>query len=118
EKVSKLYYREGFLGEEQLLYDPSKFKNSDINQQFVINYISPSLIGDKVAIAMAEKGKELAEVIILDVKSKYIYPEIITNTSPANIGGIKWFGDNSRFFYTYFPVNDPKSPNFYKNTQT
>ncbi|BAP29832.1 prolyl oligopeptidase [Chryseobacterium sp. StRB126] len=117
EKVAKLYYRKGFLGKEELLYDPANFKSSDANHEFVINYISPNSTGDKVAIAMAEKGKELAEVIIMDVKTQYIYPEIITNTTPANIGGIKWLDDSSGFFYTYFPVNDSKSPNFYKNTQ-
>ncbi|MDM1557387.1 MULTISPECIES: prolyl oligopeptidase family serine peptidase [Chryseobacterium] len=117
EKVAKLYYREGYLGKEELLYDPVNFKSVDASHEFVINYISPSLVGDKIAIAMVEKGKELAEVIIMDVKTKYIHPEIITNTTPANIGGIKWLDDNSGFFYTYFPVNDSKSPKFYKNTQ-
>ncbi|MDR6525595.1 prolyl oligopeptidase [Chryseobacterium rhizosphaerae] len=117
EKVAKLYYREGFLGKEELLYDPAKYKSNEPNHEFVINYISPDLIGVKVAIAMAEKGKELAEVIIMDVKNKYIHPETITNTTPANIGGIKWLKDNSGFFYTYFPSNNPKSQDFYKNTQ-
>lgn len=118
EKVAKLYYRQGAAGKEELLYDPANFKISDASHEFVINYISPDLVGNKVAIAMVEKGNELAEVIIMDVKTKYIRPEIITNTTPANIGGIKWLDDNSGFFYTYFPVTDPKSPNFYKNTQT
>lgn len=117
EKVAKLYYREGSLGKEIFLYDPINFKSADTNHEFIINYISPSLDGDKVAIAMVEKGQELAEVIILDVKTKYVHPEIITNTTPASIGGIKWLDDNSGFFYTYFPTNDSKSQNFYKNTQ-
>ncbi|CAA7393225.1 beta-propeller domain-containing protein [Chryseobacterium fistulae] len=118
EKAAKLYYREGFSGKEELLYDPANFKNNEPNHEFIINYISPDLIGNKIAIAMAEKGKELADVIIIDVKSKHTYPEVITNTMPANIGGIKWLEDNSGFFYTYFPINDPKSQDFYKNTQT
>ncbi|MGE8536619.1 MAG: prolyl oligopeptidase family serine peptidase [Chryseobacterium sp.] len=117
EKVAKLYYREGFSGKEELLYDPSNYKSSEQGHEFIINYISPDIIGDKVAIAMAEKGKELAEVIILEVKGKKIYPQVITNTMPANIGGIKWLDDNSGFFYTYFPNNDPKSQDFYKKTQ-
>jgi len=117
EKVAKLYYREGFSGKEELIYDPANYKNSEQNHEFVINYVSPDLIGNKVAIALAEKGKELAEVIIMDVKSKYIHPEVITNTMPANVGGIKWLSDNSGFFYTYFPIDDSKSQDFYKNTQ-
>lgn len=117
EKVAKLYYRERFSGEEILLYDPANYKSNEQNHQFVINYISPDLIGNRVVIAMAEKGKELSEVIIMDVKSKYIYPEVIVNTAPANIGGINWLDDNSGFFYTYFPIKDPKSSDFYKNAQ-
>ena len=117
EKAAKLYYREGFLGKEELLYDPANYKSNEPNHEFIINYISPDLVGDKVAIAMAEKGKELAEVIIMDVKNNYIHPETITSTIPASIGGIKWLDDNSGFLYTYFPINDPKSQDFYKNTQ-
>ncbi|WP_089755326.1 prolyl oligopeptidase family serine peptidase [Chryseobacterium soldanellicola] len=117
EKAAKLYYREGFLGKEELLYDPANYKSNEQNHEFIINYISPDSVGDKVAIAIAEKGKELTEVIIMDVKNKYIHPKTITNTTPANIGGIKWLDDNSGFFYTYFPINDPKSQEFYKNTQ-
>lgn len=117
EKIAKLYYREGFAGKEELLYNPANYKDNEENHEFVINYISPDITGDKVAIAMAEKGRELAEVIIMDVDKKKILSEVITNTMPANIGGIKWLDDNSGFFYTYFPNTDPKSQNFYKNTQ-
>lgn len=118
EKVAKLYYREGYSGKEELLYDPVYYKSNEQNHEFIINYISPDSAGNKVAFAMAERGKELAEVIIMDVKEKHIYPQVISNTMPANIGGIKWLNDNSGFFYTYFPINDSKSPDFYKNTQT
>lgn len=117
EKIAKLYYREGFLGKEELLFDPANYKNVEEGHEFVINYISPDIVGNKVAIAMAERGKELAEVIIMDVKGKRIHSQVITNTMPANIGGIKWLDDNSGFFYTYFSNNDPKSQEFYKNTQ-
>ncbi|HFK5570248.1 prolyl oligopeptidase [Elizabethkingia meningoseptica] len=115
EKVAKLYFRDGFSGEEQLLYNPANFKKEDANHEFVINYISPNWNGSKIAISLAEKGKELSEVIIMDVKNHYIHPEIITNTMPGNVGGIKWMDDDSGFFYTNFPVSDPKSPDFYKN---
>ncbi|AZA82027.1 prolyl oligopeptidase [Chryseobacterium lactis] len=117
EKTAKLYYREGFSGKEEFLFDPTNFRNSDGNHEYIINYISPSHKGDKIAIAMAEKGKELAEVVIMEVKDKYIRPEIISNTMPANVGGIYWLDDNSGFFYTYFPLNDVRSRDFYKNTQ-
>jgi prolyl oligopeptidase len=118
EKVPKLYYKEGFLGKEILLYDPIDYKNTEPNHEFVINYINPSWDGSKVAISMAEKGKELAEVIILDVKKKYIYPETVTQIEPVSGGGVKWLDDNSGFFYLYYPTTDSKSLDFYKNTRT
>ncbi|GEN67683.1 prolyl oligopeptidase family serine peptidase [Chryseobacterium rhizosphaerae] len=118
EKVAKLYYQNGFLGKEKLLYDPINYRSNETNHEFVINYINPSCDGSKLAISMAEKGKELAEVIILDVEKKYIYPEVITQIEPVSGGGVKWLDDNSGFFYLYYPTTDSKSVDFYKNTKT
>lgn len=117
EKTSKLYFKSGFNEKEELLYDPSNFKSKTGNN-FIINLISPSWDGKKIAISLTEKGKELSEVIIMDVGTKYIHPEIITNTNPSNIGGIKWLGDNSGFFYVYYPVIENDSEQFGKNTQS
>ncbi|MFZ4931971.1 prolyl oligopeptidase family serine peptidase [Chryseobacterium sp. Mn2064] len=118
DKVAKLYYRDGFSGKEQLLYDPVEYKSSEPNHNFVINYISPSWDGNKIAISMSEKGNEMADVIMMDVKTKNIRPEIITNAAPATFDGIKWLDDNTGFFYVAFSVTDPKSKDFYKNTRT
>lgn len=118
EKVNKLYYRDGFSGSEKLLYDPMDHKKSESNHSFVINHISPSWDGSKIAISMSEKGNELGDVIIMDVKTKRIHPEMITNASPATFDGIKWLDDNSGFIYVAFSVTDPKSKDFYKNTRT
>jgi len=124
ETAAKVYYRNGFLGKEELLYDPVSF-NSLINEnssfkskhEYLINLISPSWDGSKLAVSLTEKGKELSEVIIMDVKKKKVLPEIITNTNPSNIGGIKWLEDNSGFFYIYYPVIDNKDSLFAKNTR-
>lgn len=118
EKTAKLYYRDRFSGNEELLYDPINYRNSEAGHEFVINYISPSWDGSKIAISMAEKGQELAEAIIMDVKSKTIHSEVITNIEPVSSGGIKWLDDNSGFFYLYYPTKDTKSLDFYKKTQT
>ncbi|CAA7194141.1 prolyl oligopeptidase family serine peptidase [Chryseobacterium potabilaquae] len=117
EKASKLYFKAGFNEREELLYDPYNFKSKSGNN-FIINLISPSWDGNKIAISLTEKGKELSEVIIMDVETKYIHPEIITNTNPSNIGGIKWLEDNSGFFYVYYPVIENNSEQFGKNTQS
>ncbi len=118
EKVSKLYYRDGFSGNEKLLYDPAEYKSAEPNHSFVINHISPSWDGDKIAVSMSEKGNEMADVIIIDVKTKHIHPEIITNAAPATFDGIKWLDDNSGFIYVAFSLTDPKSKDFYRNTRT
>lgn len=44
-------------GDEELLYDPARYRDSEQKHDFIINYISPSWDGTKVAISLAEKGK-------------------------------------------------------------
>ncbi|WP_419868678.1 prolyl oligopeptidase family serine peptidase [Chryseobacterium sp. CT-SW4] len=126
EKVAKAYFKIGLYGKEELLYDPiyfisslkDKAGDSDSRSEFIINMISPSWDGSKIAVSLSEKGKELSEVIIIDVKTKKVYPEVVTHTNPSNIGWIKWLADNSGFFYVYYPETDPKSKLFAKNTKT
>ena len=124
ERAAKVYFRNGFNGKEELLYDPADFISSfqdafgKSNHQFLVNLLSPSWDGSRLAISLTENGKEISEVIVMDVDKKYLHPEIITNTDPASIGGIKWLGDNSGFFYVYYPVTDSNSKEYGKNIQT
>lgn len=124
ERVGKIYFRNGFNGKEELLYDPADFISSfhdasdKSNHQFLVNLLSPSWDGSRLAISLTENGKEISEVIVMDVDKTYIHPEIITNTDPASIGGIKWLGDSSGFFYVYYPVTDSNSKEYGKNIQT
>ncbi|MCL1667345.1 prolyl oligopeptidase family serine peptidase [Elizabethkingia ursingii] len=123
EKIAKLYYKKGAKGKEELLYNPDYFissfdPDSKMKHSFGINYISPNWDGSKIVVSVSENGKEISEVIVIDVKSKNVYPQIITNTEPASIGGIKWLGDNTGFFYVYFPVTDLNAPDFLKNSQS
>lgn len=124
ERTAKVYFRNGFNGKEELLYDPADFISSfhdasdKSNHQFLVNLLSPSWDGSRLAISLTENGKEISEVIVMDVDKKYIHPEIITNTDPASIGGIKWLGDNSGFFYVYYPITDSNSKEYGKNIQT
>ncbi len=123
EKIAKLYYKKGAKGKEELLYNPAYFissfdPDSKMQHNFGINYISPDWDGSKIAVSVSENGKEISEVIVIDVKTKKVFPQIITNTEPASIGGIKWLGDNTGFFYVYFPVTDLNAPDFLKNSQS
>ncbi|ANF52983.1 prolyl oligopeptidase [Chryseobacterium glaciei] len=109
EKTAKVYYRANFNEQEELLYDP---------YDYVVTLISPSWDGSKLAISLSEKGKEISKIIVMEVKSKNIYPQTITQANPGSVGGIKWLEDNSGFFYVYYPVVDITSNAFGKDTQS
>lgn len=64
-------------GDEELLYDPARYRDSEQKHDFIINYISPSWDGTKVAISLAEKGKELSEVIIMDIKKNIFIQRLL-----------------------------------------
>jgi len=117
EAVRKLYVRKGFNGEEKLLFDPKDFKPEN-NKKYLISYFNPSDDGSKVAIALTEGGKEIAEIIVYDLVANKVLPEILTNTWPSDLGGINWLPDGSGFLYVYIPNIDIKSSDFIKNTQS
>ncbi|AZA79215.1 prolyl oligopeptidase [Chryseobacterium sp. G0186] len=120
EKVAKVYYKVGINGREELLFDPVNFKNGVLNSTSAhsVTLISPSWDGNKLAISIAEKGKEISQIIVMDVPRRYVYPEIITQTNPSSVGGIKWLEDNTGFFYVYYPVVDITSDLFSMNTES
>ncbi|WP_062055912.1 prolyl oligopeptidase family serine peptidase [Aquimarina longa] len=117
ENVAKLYYRNSFEGKEEMLYDPKKFKQES-NTEYVINYIQPNWDGTKIVISLTEKGKEISELIIVDVDSKKVHSELLTNSWASEIGGITWLPDNSSFIYVHHPITDPKDSGFLKNTKS
>ncbi|WP_106918193.1 prolyl oligopeptidase family serine peptidase [Chryseobacterium aurantiacum] len=120
EKIAKVYYKEGLNGQEVLLYDPANLKDNSLISinGYSVNLISPSWDGNKLAISVAEKGKEVSQVIVMNVSNRKIYPEIISQTNPSSVGGIKWLEDNTGFFYIYYPVIDITSDLFSSNTES
>jgi len=112
----KLYYKIGYTGKEEMIYDPMHYK-IEKNSDYVINYISPNYKGSKVVISLTKNGEEISEAVILDVNSKQIHPGIITHCMPANFG-IEWLQNNNAFIYNYFPVIDKSSPNFLLNSES
>ncbi len=118
ENTAKLYYRNSFNEPEILLYDPKDFKKEESNVDYVINYLKPSWNGSKVVVSLTEKGKEISELLIIDVLTKEISNEVLTNSWVSEIGGITWLPSNSGFIYVYHPTTDPKSPKFLKNTKS
>ncbi|MCX2764524.1 prolyl oligopeptidase family serine peptidase [Aquimarina muelleri] len=116
ENIPKLYYRNSFSSPEKLLYDAKQFKTKT-QHTYIINYIQPNWDGTKIVISLTYNGKEISELIILDVSSKKTHPEVLTNAWPSSSGGIKWLPNNSEFIYSYYPIIDPKSKKFLKNTK-
>ncbi|AJW62942.1 Prolyl endopeptidase precursor [Elizabethkingia miricola] len=112
ENIQKLYTRNSFNGEEQELFAPDDYKKD--NKEYIINYIKSNYDGSKIVIALTDGGKEVGEMIILDVVNKKILPYTITNCWPSN-GGVSWLPDGSGFIYIHYPIIDHKSDLFLKD---
>ena len=76
DEVAKLYIREGYEGEEALLFDPSTYRAEE-GLSFSVTGFSATRDGTKVALAVAPNGSESAYVLILDVERGELYPEEI-----------------------------------------
>ncbi|MCH3883477.1 prolyl oligopeptidase family serine peptidase [Tenacibaculum aquimarinum] len=113
----KLFYRKSLNGKEELLYDPKEFKKES-KKAYKINYTKPSWDASKILISLTESDKEISEMIIIDVESKKVFPEIIDHCWPSEFGGVKWLPDNSGFTYLHFPVIERKSKKFLLNSAT
>ncbi len=108
-------YRDFQNGKEHFLFDPSK---NDITNYYGITYIKPNWKGNKVAIGLKQRGKEVGIVVILDVSTKKIDDIVLKNTDPNNFYGINWLPDDSGFIYVYIPHADPNSPDYWLETKS
>ncbi len=111
ETVSKLYYKEGINGQEQLLFDPLTYIKG---KTLSIQSINPSYDGKKVLIAYAAQGAEVSTLKVLDVDSKQFLKD---NIYPVSDGG-SWTYDNKSFFYGWLKTDDNKDPKARLNTKT
>lgn len=114
EDIFKLWYRKSFDSEEKMLFSPNDY-NPDENQ-YTINYISPSWDQKHIAISLSHSGKELSSIIILDIVTGEIASQILQNAWPSSFLGINWLPDSSGFIFLYFPVADADAKDFKKNT--
>jgi len=112
ENVGKLYYREGWTGEEKLLFDPDTFRPG---VKTSIQGIVPSYDGTKIALGLSAAGAEVSEIRVLDVATDKLLPDSLY---PSWFGPIGWTMDNSSFFYFSQKTADNKSPEFELNTKT
>lgn len=112
EDVSKLYYREGYEGKEQLLFDPSTYIKG---KKLSIQSVMPSFDGKKLLLGYAEAGAEVSTIKVMDVDTKTFLPETIY---PSWFGPLGWTFDNKAFTYFSQKTGDNTSPEFELNCKT
>jgi prolyl oligopeptidase len=95
DETGKLFYRDGFEGKEELLFDPEKFDPAG-KQKYVISAQYPSPDGATIALEVAPNGSESSELIIQDVAKKTFYPERMDRCWFASCS---WLPDGKSFFY-------------------
>lgn len=114
DETGKLFYRDGFKGDEIFLFDPLTF-GADTTQKFTVARISPSYDGSNVAFTVAKGGSESSILLIMNVEKKELFPEQIDrcwNTTPS------WLADNKRFLYVRLQSTDVHDENRGKDSKT
>lgn len=116
ENVGKLYYRDGWKGAEQLLFDPAGFKPTGAKPGDVATIVSytPSPDGRHVVLALSAAGAEYSELRPIDVESK----KLLTETIYPSYGALSWTMDSTSFLYDAGKVTDIKSPEIELNRKT
>ena len=111
ENVGKIYFREGWTGEERLLFDPDTYK---AGVKTTVQTSVPSPDGRHIALGLSSGGAEWSEVRILDVDHNALLPE---STYPS-FGPFAWTMDSKSFFYDAGKVTDTKSQDIQLNRKT
>jgi len=116
ENVGKLYFRDGWKGAEQLLFDPSSFHPSGAKPGDVTTIVSytGSPDGRHVVMALSAAGAEFSELRTLEVDGKKLLPEAVY----PSYGPLAWTMDSKSFFYDAGKVADIKSPEIELNRKT
>lgn len=111
ENVGKLYIREGWSGQEKLLFESGTYKPGVTStiQSFV-----PSWDGKYVVLGLTAGGAEYSELRVLDVDKRTLLPEKIY----PSYGAIGWLKDGKSFFYDAGKVTDIKSLEIEQNRKT
>jgi len=98
DETGKLFYRDGYEGDEVILFDPLIY-GEDSTKRYVISGFSPSFDGRKIILGISEGGSENALTMIMKVDNKTLYSERIPNC----VDFYQWLPDNESF--TYLPYN-------------
>jgi prolyl oligopeptidase len=114
DETGKLFYRIGYEGEERLLYDPETHGN-DTTRKYVIAALYPSIDGSKVAFEIAPNGSESSEMMIMEVETRQLYPEIIDRCWGSNTS---WLPGGESFLYNRLNSADIHDINRLKDSKS
>lgn len=109
--------KEGFNGKEIIVFDIDEYNKKNKTNKVISTY-GPNNDGTKLSLALTEGGKEIADIVFFDIKTKTMLPYTIPNTWPSDLGGIRWLEDDSGIIYVHIPNIDNKSEDFIKNTKS
>jgi len=111
EILYKLYLRRGLNGEDKLLVDPEQVKLAPANQakgKNAIQYFSPSLDNQYVAVGIAPGGSERdTEIHIVETSSGRETGDVVAR---AWSGSPSWLPDNRSFVYGKLQKLPPGAP--------
>ncbi len=113
DETGKLYHRNGFRGDESLLFDPSSLSATG-SGKYVVSNISPTDDGSKLAISVAADGSEDDIVLIMNVKTGKLYPEKIDR---CRFASPSWLPDGSAFLYNRLQKSEKHAIDIQKNSK-
>ncbi len=114
DETGKLFYRDGYGGQESFLFDPTTF-DTDTTQKYVISGLSPSNDGNKIAFEIAKGGSESSTLLIMDVEKKELFPEQIDRCWFASAS---WLPDDKSFLFNRLQSADVHDENREKDSKT
>jgi len=112
DETGKLYMRDGFEGDEKLLFDPDTYGVDSLD--YVISGIYPNFEGTRLALTVDPNGSENTTMIIMDVESMDTFPEKVKLT----IGPANWLPGGEHFLYTRVNSEDVHDPMRFINTKS
>lgn len=101
DETGKLFFRDGYNGTERLLFDPEIYK--DDSMHYSLSGLSPSLQGSKISFEIAPDGSESSELLIMDVESAELFPEVIDR---CWFTAASWLPGEKQFLYFRFNSDD------------
>ena len=114
DETGKLFYRNGFKGEEKLLFDPEKFR-VDEEVHYTISSISPNKDGSKIGISVSANGAENATIMVMDVSKETLLDDQLY---PCWTSFVNWLPDGNSFFYGKYNSDDVHEKEATHDTKT